>query len=540
MPVSPSFTVSSIDTWVSLKQLLRKLMEKEHVFIPASSPHMHYVGRWMPTSNQLRRDAAFPGSYVEMVIANTTGLSLSLNNLNSASKQQPELLGARDIHHSEFRSIGARASDPVNLVVSVEGHNTYWVEAAGMVVSVTKHLDQQKTYRVKLTHMGGPHGTNGALEFEGIWLDKAAPAEASTVSSTLTETSSLPRLLPLREDHLDNTSLNGEYMHRRSRKVVEIVTSDGSLSLMNHLPPISGSDVDKGVDNWHKGLDAVVLDMGRIGLLPTGESGLTLRDQFFRAGPLGTKAFSRPWNFKLYRPSVLVLQLGSVDFGAFFSSVATEKPVSKHALAKFTNEFIEVYINLIQAIRANAYPFNPAATGPTSDLGDDDNDGSYIYNSAPSTLSIFLLTPFSALRYPITKKLKLDRVISYAVAQVVSTLQSQGDKSTFWIDTSGWLDVATDFDSDLASSNSSEQLSSPPSSSVLNRSGMIKVTTLLADHLCPYIGPSSATGSSVTEDPCPFDKYDNYLGNVYLPTDVDFDRALLEHKIELIKQRFNL
>ncbi|OQU99637.1 hypothetical protein CLAIMM_05245 [Cladophialophora immunda] len=519
----------------------------------------------MPTANQLRRDAAFPGSYVEMMIANTSSLYISLNNLNSASKQQTERLEARDIHHSEFRLTSARASDPVSLVVAIEGQDTYWVEAAGLVVPIVKHLNSQETYRVRLTYMGGPNSTSGVLEFEGIWLDKGTPAETSTASSTSNETSSLARLLPFGES-LDKPSHNEEDVPWRGRKVVEIVTSEGSLSAMNYLPPTSQSDLDDGGDYWYKELDTVILDTTGIGLLPTTESGLSVRDQFFRAGPPGTTAFARPWNFKLYRPSVLLLQLGLVDFAAFFSSHATGKPVNKHALAKFTNEFVDAYVKLIQAIRANAYPFNPmataatarATTGMASDLDNDDSDddGSYIYNSAPSTLSIFLLTPFSAVRHSVTKKLKLDRVISNAIAQVVSTVQAQGDKSTFWIDTTGWLDAETDFETRRPSSNSSEQSpplpppsppssssSSPAISSVLNSAGMSKVATLLADHLCPYIAaPSmrSPAGTAPPGEPCPFDRYDNYLGNVYLPKDVDFDRALLEHKIELIKHKFNL
>ncbi|KIX98112.1 uncharacterized protein Z520_06192 [Fonsecaea multimorphosa CBS 102226] len=504
----------------------------------------------MPTANQLRRDAAFRGSSVEMLIANTTSLYVSLNNLNSASKQQqPERLDAREIYHSELRSINARASDPVSLVVSIEGHNTYWVEAAGLVVPIVQDLDPREMYRVRLTHMGGPNSTNGILEFEGLWLGKATSAYASAASSTSNKISSPARLLPFGEG-LDRLSNNEADTPQRGRKVVEIVTSEVSVLAMNHLHPALQNNSNDRVDDWYKELDTVILDTTGIGLLPTQESGLSVRDQFFRAGPPGTKAFARPWNFKLYSPSVLLLQLGLEDFVAFFSSATKGKPVvNKHALAKYTNEFVNAYVKLIQAIRANAYPFNPEATPTTTHL--DEDDGSYIYNSAPSTLTIFLLTPFSAARHSVTKKLKLDRVISSALAQVVSTVQAEGDKSTFWIDTTGWLDAETDFESSRPSSNSPEQSPplSPPSSAsfVLNSAGISKVATVLADHLCPYIGPSPNSHGSSPEgatparpSPCPFDRYDNYLGNVYLPTDVDFDRTLLEHKIELIKQKFNL
>ncbi|OAP57062.1 hypothetical protein AYL99_09175 [Fonsecaea erecta] len=555
VPVPPLFTVSGIDTWVILKHLLRKLMEKDNIFIPASHPHLHYVGRWMPTANQLRRDAAFRGSYVEMVVANTTGLSVSLNNLNSASKQQqhPARLDARDLHHSVLPSVNARASDPVSFVVSIEGHhNTYWVEAAGLVVPIVQNLDPQKTYRVRLTHMGGPNGTNGDLEFEGVWLENARAA--SPTSSN--ETSPTARLLAFGDE---------DGPRRRRRNVVEIATSEASLSFINPLlPATSPTDPDDGgggVTNWFTELDAVVVDTTGTGLLPTPESRLSVRDSFFRAGPPGTKAGARSWNFKLYHPSVLLLQLGLEDFDAFFSDTGIgtgeRSPVTQHALAKFTNEFVDAYVKLVQGIRANAYPFNSnsdseVASSSSVELLDDEDpdDVSYIYNSAPSTLTIFLLTPFSAAaahrhHVLVAKKLTLHRVISSAVAQVVAAVQAEGDKSTFWIDTTGWLDAETDFDDDVDDDyeeSSNQFQKSPSSSSMLNKAGMSKVTTLLADHLCPYVGVSTAHGSALGlgGGACPFDPYDDYLGDVFLPQDVEFSRSVLKHKIELIKQKFDL
>ncbi|EXJ72120.1 uncharacterized protein A1O5_04624 [Cladophialophora psammophila CBS 110553] len=497
-----------------------------------------------------------------MVIANATCLYLSLNNPNFASKQQqPERVDARDIHHSEFGSSGSntRASEPVSLMVSIEGHNTYWVEAAGLVVPIVKDLDPREAYRVRLTHMGGPNGTGGVLEFEGIWVDKATFAEVRAASSASNETRSPARLLPF-DERFDKTAHNDQNASRPRREIVEIVTSEISLSAMNHRLHLSTlrNDSHERIQTWCKQLgaespvDTVILDTTGIGLMSTGESGPSMRDQFFRAGPPGTRAFARPWNFKLYSPSVLLLQLGLVDFVQFFSPSADgrrSKPVNRHDLAKFTNEFVDAYIKLIQAIRANAYPFDPTTTTMTGLATDLDDDGSYIYNSAPSTLSIFLLTPFSATRHSVTKKLKLDKVISNALTQVAATLQADGDKSTFWIDTTGWLDAATDFEGGRPDDPNSSPESPPPRSSVLNRSGRSKVATLLTEHLCPYIaGPSPSAGSPQAEEAppgvprrvCPFDRYDHYLGNVYLPTDVDFDRTLLEHKIESIKLKFNL
>jgi len=111
----------------------------------------------------------------------------------------------------------------------------------------------------------------------------------------------------------------------------------------------------------------------------------------------------------------------------------------------------------------------------------------------------------------------------------VHVSQADGDKSTFWIDTTGWLDHKTDFWRVAGNDTSS------PDRLFLTPSADDKVARLLADHLCPYLGNPDLGG----ED-CPFDRYDNYLGNVYLPQDVEFDTAVLERKIATIKERFQV
>ncbi len=165
-------------------------------------------------------------------------------------------------------------------------------------------------------------------------------------------------------------------------------------------------------------------------------------------------------------------------------------------------------------------------------------DGTYIYNSAPSTLPIFLVAPFSASRRFVTKKIKLDEVISAALQQVVSTLQADGDKATFWIDTTGWLCHKTDFIPPDSETPVPEQ---PKMQRMLTPLANYKVSCLLADHICPYIyDGSKIDGFNGMDKQCQFRRYDNYLGNVYLPQNVEFDRAVLERKIARIKERFHL
>jgi hypothetical protein len=281
-------------------------------------------------------------------------------------------------------------------------------------------------------------------------------------------------------------------------------------------------------------VDTVMIPTANLSLMPSTQSGVvTISDLFFRSGPPSTPHFLRPWSFKLYGPSVLILQLGLIDFVTFFSD---EKNNNKHAVDKFTNDFVNLCVKYVRTIRKSAYPLGWTSSsgrpwGPSVAL--QEQDGSYIYNSAPSTLPIFLMTPFSASRHFVTNKITLDRFVSNALSQVASTLQADGDKSTFWIDTSGWLDSEKDFVTH--SVNPSSAYYHP-----LTRVGNDKVARLLADHICPYIHDTGGTAGSATAAKCPFDRYDHYLGNVYLPQDVDFDRAVLERKVATIKERFKI
>ena len=212
---------------------------------------------------------------------------------------------------------------------------------------------------------------------------------------------------------------------------------------------------------------------------------------------------------------------------------------SSHAINQFTTTFVQQYTSFVSAIRSTAYPYHsPYITQQHGTLA---VDASFTYNSAPSTLPIFLLTP-------LTPSKRLHRLLSHAVSQSVNALQAQGDKSTFWLDTSGWL---TEKDFAKSSNNPKEEQSSNDQNR--NPANITAVRTLtaeahrqiaeyLADHLCPYLStrntPLTLTFSNTATAPlasseelsaeaaCPFSKYDNYLGNLYVPIEADISKML--------------
>lgn len=437
-------------------------------------------------------------------------------------------------NHATLQPANARQkpSPPVSLLVQIN-ETAYGFEDAAGIILIAEDLDPAKTYKLKITHLGGADASSGTVEIEGLWVDKVSePQPGHRVSGRHTKTALRNPFFPRDKDgSFIKTSTFG--WKTQNRKTIEIVTSETALSAFSEDEDEEVNDgrLDIWSDYFRKNLslDTVLIPTSNLGLLPYETSPATINDIFSRSGPPSTPHFTRPWTFKSYRPSVLILQLGLVDFMQFF---ADKKNHGDHAINKFKAEMKSAVIGFIHNIRATAYPYD--STTEQSGLNID-GDGSYSYNSAPSTLPIFLFAPFTALRRFVTKKQKLHTVISDVLSEVASTLQNEGDKSTFWIDTSGWLDSRVDFAPRINFTSRRTRLDT----ALLTPFANYKVASLLADHLCPYLKVPSANLSEPSND-CQFDHYDNYLGDVYIPQDVDFERAMLERKIAMIKERFNL
>ena len=164
----------------------------------------------------------------------------------------------------------------------------------------------------------------------------------------------------------------------------------------------------------------------------------TAQEVFFRAGPPGTHLYNRLWKFESNRnePAGLVLMLGLADVETFLKNGS----LGKHQVTQFTDDFARTYSSFIQTIRRTAY--SPASMVDTRSFGQaslqDDIDESYLYNSSPSTIPIFLiLQPIpSPLLHPQSRQLK--SILHHATAKVLNELKWHiGDKHTFIIDTDG-------------------------------------------------------------------------------------------------------
>ncbi|KIW17269.1 hypothetical protein PV08_04460 [Exophiala spinifera] len=515
--------------------------------IDAGHPHMQFVGRWTSSADGRRRDAAFPGSSVEIILTNTRSISLSLNNAVSSS-QPPVGDGVHEnLDHSNLRPITSdhKASEPVNLVVQLNNTYTTFTNARA-IVPVASDLDPRTRYSLKVRHMGGPNATEGVLEFHGIWVENVTH-DTKIQSHRTKDVSSRQR-----------TGAAQTVQPAKKKPAIEILTSETEGFSISKEESLEDTILTR-ISTWYEqlgsahGIDTITMSTKALGLLPSSHTRTTtISHLFFRSGPAGTHLFGRPWTFATYRPSILILQLGLTDFTTFFSDPTNR---DRHARDQFVNDFVNAYVKFLKTIRRTAYPFDPASL--PADRRNRIVDPTYLSNSAPSTLPIFLVAPFSASTHFVTKDTRLERIINDALSRVAQAVRADGDISTFWIDTTGWLDPKRDFDTH-GIKNQLNQLNQNDAHDVdgesqmdhqnethlptLSHAAHLKVSTLLWDHVCPYIisdnDATTTTANGKTE--CPFDRRSTYMGNVYLPQDVEVERTVLERKINRIKQQFKI
>lgn len=193
--------------------------------------------------------------------------------------------------------------------------------------------------------------------------------------------------------------------------------------------------------------------------------------------------------------------LGSSDEVSFRGHTGQQEKL----IQDLQREFEETYIKFVKIIRRAAYPLHPAAVHDYSSNGD-----GFVYNSAPATLPIFVVSPFTGTMHHCSQR-------------IVEKLQSEGDKAVFWLDTSGWFS-STDFEPDVdgrVPDNKKRRL---------NSQGNHKAVAFMHAHLCHYLAKDQSG--------CPFLKHEAYSGQVYIPQDAEINQMLEESKIKKLKALF--
>jgi len=117
--------------------------------------------------------------------------------------------------------------------------------------------------------------------------------------------------------------------------------------------------------------------------------------------------------------------------------------------------------------------------------------------------------------------------LEHATQNVVNRLRADGDKSVFWLDTSGWLDTeeATPDDGDFFL-----DASVAPVRRRLTERGNQRVAVFLHMHVCRFL--------AADEDKCPFLPPEVYQGRVFDPEGSNLDRYLENEKERKLKKLF--
>ena len=114
-----------------------------------------------------------------------------------------------------------------------------------------------------------------------------------------------------------------------------------------------------------------------------------------------------------------------------------------------------------------------------------------------------------------------------ATQNVVGKLRMDGDKSVFWLDTSGWLDA------DIEAENPGDFFldeSVKPHRWRLTEQGNQRVAIFLHTHVCRYLAR--------LEDRCAFLPQEVYQGTVYDPEEAHLNQFLEKEKERKLKKLF--
>jgi len=138
----------------------------------------------------------------------------------------------------------------------------------------------------------------------------------------------------------------------------------------------------------------------------------------------------------------------------------------------------------------------------------------YAENNAPANIPIFVMRPFLG-------------ELEHATQGAVNRLREDGDKSVFWLDTSGWLDQSS---VDPTKSDFFEDKNGQFSRWYLTERGNQKVAIYLHMHTCRYL--------AADDEKCAFLPPEIYQGNVYDRSQKQFDNYLENEKERQMKQIF--
>lgn len=471
---------------------------------------------WEPLSDK------FTGSNIEFVVQNTSSVVLGLANLRNAPKLETQV----DDHYNRVVLTPARAKTvacgPVDVLVTV--NDTARIQRLdGIYASsaLIQGLDRVAAHkiRVKLLH-STPQDT---IHLDRVLLEEGGSLLHGPQSSTWNDLSS-----PSQNQLSTNFS---QRIKQSRRKIIEVVASTPFSDAW--LP--NRKDTVQYSESWSNLLEGRFTNTA-VSVLPLpNDTCLThlcqtsttmapqVKDVYFRAGSPGTELHKRLWSPSWTEsiPSALVMMLGSADVDMFLRKTNG----TKHQTFQFIEGFAHSYANLIRMIRRTAYSSSTlnVAQGFNQEVLEDEVDESYLYNSASSSVPIFLVLP----PFPASEKSRYVRTIfSQTLRKVLNELKWHiGDEKTFVVDTADWFEEQNFI------------LNDPEPGFGLSQSGHVKFAYHLSLHLCHYLvnrDPSKLSSK------CPFDRHDEYFGNLYVPETAGLGKMIEERKVAKMKEVFRV
>lgn len=284
-------------------------------------------------------------------------------------------------------------------------------------------------------------------------------------------------------------------------------------------------------DNFHSSTFSTV-PISPNSFLTSGDKTILPQTTFFRSGPPNSSLYSHPWTFtsKTSTPGALILILGLADVEIFLSSSTSH---GKHDFTTFIDTLSRRYSTFIQTLRRTVYSASSLADGRAQNPLNSQNgyiDESHLYNSAPSTLPIFIVLPPIPSSLLVGNSRQLKSVLHHAATKTLNDLKWHiGDQKTIIIDTAGWLND-DDFTLCPTDTNPTNNVNPQVTASnfSLTQSGHVKFAHHLALHFCPYIGGG--------KEKCPFRKHGEYVGNLVVPEADGVGKVLEQKRVGRIKE----
>lgn len=171
--------------------------------------------------------------------------------------------------------------------------------------------------------------------------------------------------------------------------------------------------------------------------------------------------------------------------------------------------FEDTYVSFVKSIRNLAYPQHPAVM-EMERLGLDAD----AEDNSPANIPIFIMRPFNG-------------ELEHATQAAVNRLRDEGDKSVYWLDTTGWLETQ---DTERTASDFFVDPQDPEQRTHLTERGNQKAAIYLHMHVCRFLAQNP--------DECAFLPPEVYQGSVYDPGVSTFDRYIENEKQRQMKETF--